>query len=359
MPSFIAALRSLTTTLLLAATVPACTGAPPAGDAAATDGGSNCIATTEAIQRDILVIHCGQSGCHGTTRPGLGLDLVSPGLESRLNGAPSVACPGERLVIGGDPEHSQLYRRLADEMPSCGARMPLGRDPLGADKLECIRAWIAALPLVDADAGIDAGADAGIDAGGCPAGQTLCGGRCVDTRSDPANCGTCGNVCTGGQVCSAGACMRGSCPTGTTDCSGACVDTQTSVTNCGACGRACPAGQACVSGRCVCTSGTTLCGGTCVNTATDPANCGACGRACSAGTMCSGGSCVSCGAMVSFGGQVQPIFNANCTTGCHGGMRPSAGLSLVADASYRNLVGVRSSCSDGRLRVAPGSPSTS
>jgi hypothetical protein len=62
---------------------------------------------------------------------------------------------------------------------------------------------------------------------------------------------------------------------------------------------------------------------------------------------------------VSFSAQIQPIFNASCTTNCHGGARPSAGLDLLAGHAYANLVGVRSGCSDGRLRVAAGSPSTS
>jgi hypothetical protein len=62
---------------------------------------------------------------------------------------------------------------------------------------------------------------------------------------------------------------------------------------------------------------------------------------------------------VSFATQVQPIFTANCTTGCHGGVRPSAGLSLAAGASYASLVGVRSGCPDGRLRVTRGSVSAS
>lgn len=30
---------------------------------------------------------------------------------------------------------------------------------------------------------------------GCPAGYTLCGGRCVDTNFDGSNCGGCGNRC--------------------------------------------------------------------------------------------------------------------------------------------------------------------
>ena len=36
---------------------------------------------------------------------------------------------------------------------------------------------------------------------------TVCGGACVDVRSDPSNCGACGVVCTAGQSCSSGLCV--------------------------------------------------------------------------------------------------------------------------------------------------------
>jgi hypothetical protein len=42
---------------------------------------------------------------------------------------------------------------------------------------------------------------------------TMCGGSCVMTSSDPANCGVCGNACAGFQKCVAGVCTGGSaCP---------------------------------------------------------------------------------------------------------------------------------------------------
>lgn len=40
----------------------------------------------------------------------------------------------------------------------------------------------------------------------CSPGLTRCGGACLDVRSDPNNCGTCGNACGAGKVCADGAC---------------------------------------------------------------------------------------------------------------------------------------------------------
>src|SRR5438067_1669298 len=59
--------------------------------------------------------------------------------------------------------------------------------------------------------------DVGIDAvGGCPAPLLECGGRCVDTSTDEANCGGCGggtHTCATGSFCVAGNCQNVSaCP---------------------------------------------------------------------------------------------------------------------------------------------------
>ncbi len=42
--------------------------------------------------------------------------------------------------------------------------------------------------------------------GGCPAGQTHCGGFCVDLHLDDNNCGACNNACAAGESCRAGNC---------------------------------------------------------------------------------------------------------------------------------------------------------
>ena len=40
----------------------------------------------------------------------------------------------------------------------------------------------------------------------CSGNRTRCNGRCVDLRSDPANCGSCGNICRSFEQCIIGVC---------------------------------------------------------------------------------------------------------------------------------------------------------
>ncbi len=81
----------------------------------------------------------------------------------------------------------------------------------------------------------------------CDIGLTDCLGDCVDTTSDPNNCGLCGFQCLTGQLCVFGICE---CPAGWIVCPGGCVDPNNDPNNCGGCGVDCSAGQACVDGLC-------------------------------------------------------------------------------------------------------------
>jgi hypothetical protein len=117
----------------------------------------------------------------------------------------------------------------------------------------------------------------GTCAASCGGGTTLCGNTCTNTQTDSQNCGSCGQKCTGGNVCSGGSC---SCPSSNTD-----------PNNCGSCGNACKAGQTCSGGTCQCPAGQALCSGACTNKSTDPRNCGTCGTTCAAGQTCNGGTC--------------------------------------------------------------------
>jgi hypothetical protein len=68
---------------------------------------------------------------------------------------------------------------------------------------------------------------------GCPIGQDKCDGTCVELNT-AENCGSCGNICSGADVC----------------CHGTCADLSTSLT-CGSCDNECPDNSSCTDGRCV------------------------------------------------------------------------------------------------------------
>jgi hypothetical protein len=143
----------------------------------------------------------------------------------------------------------------------------------------------------------------------CPSGQIACGGACVDPSRDAVYCGASGD-CTGasvGETCGAGtACVSGacvpSCGAPLSVCGEACVDTRTSPADCGSCGMACGgaanATPVCRSGSCafLCELGFQDCNGRAADGceasfADDEANCGGCGVSCELGESCNAGRC--------------------------------------------------------------------
>ncbi|WP_394836643.1 hypothetical protein LVJ94_07020 [Pendulispora rubella] len=83
----------------------------------------------------------------------------------------------------------------------------------------------------------------------CPPYKTYCDGKCIPTTADPANCGACGNTCTGALACSGGVCS-GTCLPGLDKCGNACVARGSDSQNCGGCGNVCGPTQGCVAGKC-------------------------------------------------------------------------------------------------------------
>jgi hypothetical protein len=174
---------------------------------------------------------------------------------------------------------------------------------------------------VDASTGVDGGSTADQTVS-CSSGQTSCGGSCVNVKSDPHNCGTCGATCGTGLVCSNGQCAVGCGDAGTLCGVGTCANLNTDFDNCGSCGHVCSSGQTCSSGKCNtggCTAPNTACNGSCVNTNTDSQNCGGCGKACTQGQVCAQGQCAfSCGTLTTCTSDAGPFCtntqtdNTNC-----------------------------------------------
>ena len=52
----------------------------------------------------------------------------------------------------------------------------------------------------------DGGVDASVEAASCVSPKTSCGGQCVDTKTDNANCGGCGLACPKGESCCGASC---------------------------------------------------------------------------------------------------------------------------------------------------------
>lgn len=212
--------------------------------------------------------------------------------------------------------------------------------------------------------------------GDSKSGEVVCGADgglpyCANLQADNTNCGTCGHVCTGGELCVSGVC-KGACDTSQTLCgidagSPYCADLQTDNANCGACGAPCGGSlKACVAGACqnLCTGQQITCpgdaGSYCVDNQSDNLNCGTCGNVCpNAKPICSGGTCTSGGG----GGTVRYTSgtianivyakcgngtNTNCTEPVAETSCTSIGRKLVSHASNGTSavvsLGATSSC---------------
>jgi hypothetical protein len=141
----------------------------------------------------------------------------------------------------------------------------------------------------DAHAHLDGDEDTGT---GCVAPQVKCPSGCASTSEDPNNCGSCGNMCATGLLCSSGTCAS-SCGAGQIKCSGA--DAGTPPTPDAAATDASSV-DATVDGAAVdAGGGTNPPGGYCADPSNDRLNCGACNNICAYGPhstpVCTAGSC--------------------------------------------------------------------
>jgi hypothetical protein len=96
---------------------------------AGTDGGTGFA----ALYADVFVPRCSGSGCHN--------QLPAGGVDFATEDTAFVSLSAR--VTPGDPTTSVLYQRLSPAL--CGdpcVTMPLGRDPLPADELARVAAWI-------------------------------------------------------------------------------------------------------------------------------------------------------------------------------------------------------------------------
>ncbi|MBQ9396825.1 MAG: hypothetical protein IJU23_15090 [Proteobacteria bacterium] len=136
-------------------------------------------------------------------------------------------------------------------------------------------------------AGCESGSES-IDHSTCQAGLELCGSICctvgscdendVCHESDNESCGASHEKCGEGQVCTGGKCVatQETCKEGQKQCSGSCVNIKSDPKNCGDCGNKCEDVESCKDGECKqgCGEGYTLIDGHCYNTNIDSEHCG-------------------------------------------------------------------------------------
>lgn len=106
--------------------------------------------------------------------------------------------------------------------------------------------------------------------GACQDDLERCGDTCVDTDSDPENCGACGAPCDDGGACVDGVCQGDppcppdgcplECHAPRIECAGVCVDPGAHADHCGGCDRPCAEGDRCEGGACVQACDCGICG---------------------------------------------------------------------------------------------------
>ena len=102
-----------------------------------TDGG-----TVSKDVETVFEVSCATLGCHNDVTPASGLDLLSPGVDSRVVdvNAMGIGCQSRILVVAGDPNSSYLLDKVLGTIGICDSQMP----PLSLpdSDVEVIRQWI-------------------------------------------------------------------------------------------------------------------------------------------------------------------------------------------------------------------------
>jgi hypothetical protein len=95
-----------------------------------------------SIQAEIFTPSCSVSTCHDSASQQAGQDLSAGAAYDNIVNVPSSEDPARRRVEPGFPERSYLVAKLRGGPNITGGRMPLGRPPLGEERIQAIEEWI-------------------------------------------------------------------------------------------------------------------------------------------------------------------------------------------------------------------------
>jgi hypothetical protein len=115
------------------------------GGSAGADASSQCPFPPSNVPEAIFRPVCGTSPCHDANLPQAYLDLVTPGVETRVVDKPS-SCPTELIVDSAAPAKSLLLGKVVSAavgtFPMCGDPMPPLGVSLSAIQIACVREWV-------------------------------------------------------------------------------------------------------------------------------------------------------------------------------------------------------------------------
>jgi hypothetical protein len=111
----------------------------PASDIAAA--ASVCPPGVDALM--LLAQRCGN--CHGEKSPAKNLDLVTPGVATRMAGVKSTCMNRPLLDLDGLPDRPSgvFLDKLAGPVAGCGAQMPYGTPAIAGAERDCLIEWSA------------------------------------------------------------------------------------------------------------------------------------------------------------------------------------------------------------------------
>ena len=102
--------------------------------------GSRTEATLAEVS-EVFAVSCAFSGCHSGGDPAAGLSLEGD-FAARIVGVASEQRSDLKLVDPGNPDKSYLLIKVRGDDEIISQQMPPG-NPLSAEQVEIIRAWIA------------------------------------------------------------------------------------------------------------------------------------------------------------------------------------------------------------------------